>query len=195
MINAALSHLAGQLNQQFRNNFQLIEDIAVVSNLFETDGTAAAQANNKLVLTLVNIEKDTLPYRANQITRTQDERQVVQSSPLYLNLYVMMAANFGAGNYAEALKSISQAISFFQQQGSFDHKNSPGLDPRIEKLILDIENLKIPDLNNLWSLLGGRYLPSVFYKVRMITVDSEAIVGQIPVITKTQHTFEVGMES
>jgi hypothetical protein len=36
MINAALSHLAGQLNQQFKNNFQLIEDIAVVSNLFET---------------------------------------------------------------------------------------------------------------------------------------------------------------
>jgi hypothetical protein len=107
----------------------------------------------------------------------------------------MMAANFGAGNYAEALKSISQAISFFQQQTSFDLKNSPGLDPRIEKLILDIENLKIPDLNNLWGLLGGRYLPSVFYKVRMITVDSEAIIGQVPVITKTQQSFEVDVES
>ena len=75
----------------------------------------------------------------------------------------MMSANFGAGNYAEALKTISQAISFFQQQAVFDRQNSPGLDSRIEKLILDMENLKIPDLNNLWSLMGGRYLPSAFY--------------------------------
>jgi hypothetical protein len=34
-----------------------------------------------------------------------------------------------------------------------------------------------------------------FYKVRMITVDSEAIIGQVPVITKTQQSFEVDVES
>lgn len=183
MINAALNHLAGQLNQQFKNNFQLVEDIVVVSNLVELDGSTAAGANNKLVLTLVNIEKDSLPYRAGTQGQVMDERQMLRSPPLFLNLYLMMSANFGAGNYAEALKTISQAISFFQQQAVFDRHNSPGMDRRIEKLILELENLKIPDLNNLWSLMGGRYLPSVLYKLRMITVDSSAVIGQVPMIT------------
>jgi len=187
VIGAAINHLAGQLNQQFRNNFQLVEDIVVVSTLIELDGSTAANAYNKIALTLVNIEKDSLPYRPNLASHGRDERQIVHSSPLYLNLYLMMSANFGAGNYSEALKTISQAITFFQQQAVFDRQNSPGLDPRIEKLILEVENLKIPDLNNLWSLIGGRYLPSVFYKVRMIAVDAGAIIGQVPVITDTRN--------
>ncbi|MFZ6658092.1 DUF4255 domain-containing protein [Undibacterium sp. TJN19] len=187
MINAAISHLASQLNQHFRNNNHSVEDLVVVSNLVELDGSVAPNASNKLVLMLVNIEKDTLPYRTGNTQRGNDERLLVHSTPLYLNLYLMMAANFGGGNYAEALKTISNAVNFFQKQAVFDQHNSPGLDTRIEKLILDIENLKIPDLNNLWSLLGGRYLPSVFYKVRMVTTDTSAVIGQVPVITQSQN--------
>jgi hypothetical protein len=187
MISAAIGHLAFQLNQQFKNNFQLIEDVVVVSNLVELDGSVAPNANNKLVLTLANIEKDTLPYRANTLARGRDERLLQTSAPLFVNLYLMMSANFGAGNYAEALKYISHAIAFFQQRPMFDQKNSPGLDERIERLVLDIENLPIADLNNMWSLLGGRYLPSMYYKVRMMAIDANALTGQVPVITDQRH--------
>jgi len=186
MINAAISHLALQLNQQFKNNFQLIEDVVIVSNLVELDGSVAPNANNKLILTLVNIEKDTMPFRPNQAFHSHGDRQLQHSAPLYLNLYLLMSAHFGAGNYTEALKYISQAIGFFQQRPVLDQQNSPGLDERIEKLVLDIENLKISELNNLWSLLGGRYLPSMLYKVRMITVDANAVIGQVPIITNPQ---------
>ncbi|MBC3875302.1 DUF4255 domain-containing protein [Undibacterium flavidum] len=187
MINAAISQLAFQLNQYFKNNFQVLEDVVVVSNLMELDGSLVPNANNKLVLMLVNIEKDTVPYQSNPIRRGNDQRLLQHSAPLFLNLYVMLAANFGGGNYAEALKTISNAIGYFQQQAVFDRHNTPGLDVRIEKLILDIENLKIPDLNNLWSLLGGKYLPSVFYKVRMVTVDNSGVIGQVPVITQADQ--------
>lgn len=187
MISAAIGHLAFQLNQHFRNNFQLIEDVAVVSNLVELDGSVAPGASNKLVLTLVNIEKDTLPFRPASASRGRDERLLQTSAPLFVNLYLMMSANFGAGNYAESLKYISHAIAFFQQRPMFDQLNSPGLDERIERLVLDIENLPVPDLNNLWSLLGGRYLPSMYYKVRMMAIDARAITGQVPVITDQRH--------
>ncbi|MFS2002772.1 DUF4255 domain-containing protein [Duganella sp. CT11-25] len=186
MINAALSHLASSLNQQFKSNFQLIEDVVMVSSLMELDGSVTPNANNKVVLTLVNVEKDTMPRQPSGGGRSMSDRLLQYNAPLYLNLYVMMSANFGAGNYSEALKYISQAIAFFQQRPVFDQHNSPGLDRRIERLVLDIENLPIPDLNNLWSLLGGRYLPSLFYKVRMITVDANAIAGQLPVITDVE---------
>lgn len=188
MISAALTHLANQLNQQFRINFQLAEDVAVVSNLVELDGSVAPNANNKLVITLVNIEKDTVPHRQGGASRSLDDRLLQQNAPLFLNLYVMVSANFGAGNYAEALKYISQAVTFFQLKPVLDQRNSPGLDRRIERLMLDIENLPIPDLNNLWSLLGGRYLPSMFYRVRMITMDAGAISGQLPFISDLRTT-------
>jgi len=187
MISAAIGHLAFQLNQQFKNNFQLIEDVVVVSNLVELDGSVAPNANNKLVLTLANIEKDTLPFRPATQARGRDQRLLQTSAPLYVNLYLMMSANFGAGNYAEALKYISHAIAFFQQRPMFDQHNSPGLDPRIERLMLDIENLAIADQNNLWSMLGGRYLPSMYYKVRMMALDNNALTGQVPVITDQRH--------
>jgi hypothetical protein len=186
MISAALGHLAFQLNQQFKHNFQLVEDVVVVSNLVELDGSVAPNANNKLVLTLVNVARDTMPFRPRNEERSNDDRLLQHSAPLFLNLYLMVSANFGAGNYAEALKYISQAISFFQQKPVFDQRNSPGLDERIDKLILDVENLPISDLNNLWSLLGGRYLPSMFYKVRMLTVDAGVVTGQSPVVTDTR---------
>jgi hypothetical protein len=187
MISAAIGHLAFQLNQQFKNNFHLIEDVVVVSNLVELDGSAAPNASNKLVLTLANIEKDTLPFRPSTQARGRDQRLLQNSAPLYVNLYLMLSANFGAGNYAEALKYISHAIAFFQQRPMFDQHNSPGLDERIERLVLDIENLGIADQNNLWSMLGGRYLPSMYYKVRMMALDNNALTGQVPVITDQRH--------
>lgn len=190
MINAAISHLALQLNQHLKNNFQLIEDVVVVSNLVELDGSVAPGANNKLVLTLVNIEKDTLPHRPGASTRSRDERLLQTSAPLFVNIYMMLSANFGAGNYAEALKYISHAIAFFQQRPAFDQVSSPGLDARIERLVLDIENLPIAELNNTWSLLGGRYLPSMLYKVRMIAIDARAVTGQAPLIVDHRHSVE-----
>lgn len=190
MIHAAISHLAFQLNQQLKSNFQLIEDMAVVSNLVELDGRVAQGATNKLVLTLANIEKDTLPSRQNASARGRDDRILQTSAPLFVNIYVMLSANFGEGNYTEGLKYIAHAIAFFQQYPMFDQLSSPGLDERIERLVLDIENLPMAELNNLWSLLGGRYLPSMYYKVRMMTIDARALTGQVPVITETRHGVE-----
>ena len=32
-------------------------------------------------------------------------------------------------------------------------------------------NLSFEELNNLWSVLGGTYLPSAVYKVRLVRVE------------------------
>lgn len=41
------------------------------------------------------------------------------------------------------------------------------------KLILDLESLKISELNQLWSMLGNKYMPSVLYRMRMITIQHD----------------------
>ena len=180
MINAAVSHLVVQLNQFLKQAYALTEDVVLMSGLVDAEGHAAPNTNNKLVVFLTNLEKDTVPYRQQSAGEAGAMRSVVSSAPLYLNLYVMIAANFSGANYSEALKLISGAIAYFQRFPVFDHQVSPGLDPRIEKLVLDIENLKIHELSNIWTLLGGKYLPSVLYKVRMVAFDTDDIVARVP---------------
>jgi hypothetical protein len=180
LIQAAINHLATQLNSYLKRTNNLSEDIVVVSNLVEADGSASSHTNNKLVMFLTNIEKDTMPQRNSSGVRGFDGRALMSSQPLYINLYMMLAANYSGANYAEALKFISKAISFFQIQPIFDRQSSPDLDSRIEKLVLDIENLNIQDLSNLWGLLGGKYLPSVYYRIRMVGITPDTVIGQSP---------------
>lgn len=181
MINVAVQLLATQLNQYLRRTYNLTEDVVVISNLLEIDGTVAANVNNKLVVFLVNIEKDAVPFRQVNLHEV-GEREVQSSAPLYFNLYLMMAANFTGNNYSEALKFLSSTISFFQKNHVISHQTAPEMDERIEKLILDIENLSIQDLSNLWGSLGGKYLPSILYKVRMVAFDTEDVIGRVPVV-------------
>jgi hypothetical protein len=109
---------------------------------------------------------------------------------VHLNLMLMFAANFGGSKYTEALKFISATIAFFQGRALFDHHNSPDLDPRIDRLALDIENLSVAELSNLWGILGGKYVPSILYRVRMITFDSGQITNLVPRITRARGSVE-----
>ncbi len=186
MIAEAISGIASQLNQSLRRTFKVGEDLVVVSNLTEPDGNLVSQVPNKLALFLVNIEKDTLPYRPSALSHANLGRAGISQAPVHLNLMLMFAATFSGTNYPEALKFISHTIGFFQSRPVFDHQNTPELDPRIDKLMLDIENLSISDLSNLWGILSGKYMPSVLYRMRMIAIDSGQLSGQAPYVLQPQ---------
>ena len=182
MINLALQTLAAQLNQHFRRVYDLTEDMVAVSNLLEMDGNVAPNINNRLVVYLTNIEKDSVSARTTN-AHEFGERTVQRSTALSFNLYVMMTANFSGNNYAEALKFLSGSISYFQRHPVLTRQTTPDMDSRIEKLVLDIENLSIQDMSNLWSSLGGKYMPSILYRIRMVTFDSDEMTGRQPIVT------------
>lgn len=183
MIDAALTQIAGQLNQHLRQRFQVSEDLAVLSNLLEPNGSAVPIVANKLVIFLVGVERDTKAHRATPQRGLNSELR--QHEPVFLNLLVMCAANFSGANYPEALKFLSGAIGFFQATPVIDHHNAPQLDPRLERLILNIENLSSSEMHSLWGIHSGRYLPSVLYRVRMVSVDSQQIAGRDTPIRET----------
>lgn len=188
MIDTAISHIAGELNQFLKRSFDLDEDVVVVSNILEQDGTVASHVNNKIVVSLVNIQKDTVPFQQQNLASVGSARSVVSSPPVFFNLYLMFASYFSGNNYQEGLKFISNTINYFQSQPVFDRSNSPGLTGNIDKLILDIENLNMNDLSGLWGMLSGKYLPSILYKVRMVTYDSGAVVKQTSAMTQPQQS-------
>ena len=188
MIDIALGQIASSLNQSLRRGYGVGEDLVAVSGLLDQDGGVAAQAAGKLSVFVVNIERDTLPQALARATT--GDRLTLAPPPVCLNLMVMFAAHFTGANYPEALKLISGTIAFFQSRPLFDHHNTPDLDPRIDRLALDIENLPFGDLGNVWGMLGGRYVPSVLYRVRMVSIAAGQVLADVPRIVRSDLRVE-----
>ncbi len=181
MIDSAIAHVGAQLNQALRRSMEVNEDVVEVSHILEQDGTLVPHINNKLVLFLVNIERDGSVSSHPGRSGIPGAGTLAQGYPtVHLNLFIMVAAHFPGQNYREALKFISGAIQFFQGNPVFTHQNSPDLDRRIQRLTMEIENLGLQELSHLWGVLGGKYLPSILYKMRMISVDSGDLDRLIP---------------
>ena len=189
LFNLAMSHIAKYLNQFLKRQFDLEEDIVVLSGLSDTDGSIPTNINNKIVIFLFNIEKDYMiknqPLITPGITANGDAMPL-----LHINLNIVVAANFNSSNYGEALKLLSAACQYFQTNPVFDHQNTPDLDNNIQKLILEIENINNNDLSNLWGIMGGKYLPSIVYKLKTVTISSQFISKRINPIETVSGTVE-----
>lgn len=175
MLHHAIGHITRCLNGYLKGLFDLPEDVAVISGIVEQDGSVESQIHNKLVVTLVNIEKEPVPSTFARHGSGGAGISTLGFPPLHLNAYVLISANYPGTNYGEALKFISYAALFFQGNPIFSHENMPDMDDGIEKIVMDIENLNLRDVSSLWGVISGKYLPSILYKMRMITVDSHGV--------------------
>ena len=125
MIYAAIHQIAAELDQFLKRTFDRSEDMVVVSNILEQDGTLASHIDNKVVVFLTNIERETVPNSLPQARVSGGSRTVVGNDPLHLNLYLMFAAYCSGSNYPEALKFISSTLRFFQMNPVIDHSTRP----------------------------------------------------------------------
>jgi hypothetical protein len=188
MLERTLSFLADQLNAHLGARYPSSEPHAVLSSLIGGDGTVPSGIENKVVLSLVNIEREVSAAGSGTQLRAEGEGFIRTNAPLNLNLYILAAASF-AGNYDEALKLLSAVLGFFQGRQVFTVQNVAGFPRGLEKLTLEIVNLDLQGLNNLWGNIGGKYLPSVLYKARMLTVQEGWILDQVPGISGTDTTI------
>ena len=87
----------------------------------------------------------------------------------------MVGASFDSKLNKEALKFLSAAISFFQHKKVFTPVDTPSLDSSIDKVIFEIVNLDYKDLSSVFGTLGAKYMPSVMYKMRMVTIEEDGM--------------------
>jgi len=185
MLHHAMQHITASLNRYLKGRFDLPQDVAVMSGILDQDGAVETQIHNKLVVSLVNLEKEQVPAAFIRHGSEETGLTSIGFPPIHLNAYLLVSAYFPGSNYAEALKFISYAALFFQGNPVFTRENSPDLEGDIEKIVMDIENLNLRDLSSLWSVVSGRYLPSIVYKMRIITLDSRGIGKQVTELSGT----------
>jgi hypothetical protein len=61
----------------------------------------------------------------------------------------------------------------------------------IEKLIFSLYNINFEQINHLWSTLGGKYLPSVLYKMQLVIIDEDAVKAEGGLITEIDLTSKL----
>ena len=194
MIDRALDFICKQLNSYLLTKLEpppqdgVAIVLANVSQLNETKPNSGGDDNDpqNAFVSLVNIEEDRIS-KSQENTVRKDNTLYYKNPRVYLNLYVLFAVNLS--NYSEALKRLSFIIQFFQNKNVFTQVNSPMLNPNeglnppdrfpsIEKLIVDMYSLSFEQSNQLWATLGGRYIPSVLYKVRLVGIEEDVVDAQ-----------------
>lgn len=179
LIQDTLELIRQRLNEYFQVADPAVEDWVILSNLVDQDGHSFEAARNKIVIFLANIQHDTTIGTWNAAAPSGANRFAVIQPTLYINLFLLFFANFSGQNYPQGLGMISRTIQFFQENPFFTHQNLPDLPPPIDKLAFEFTNLDAVGLNYLMGLAGVKYLPSVYYKVRMIPFQSDAIQQQV----------------
>ena len=189
MLKETVQFFAEELNKYFTLKLGAPSDGARVvpgnaARAYDNDTLAGAESIlNKAILSIVNIEEDRVSKKQENYVRT-DMTVRYKSPPLYLNIYMLVAIN--RNNYAQSLTWLGHALQFFQFQNVFTPTTHPSLDSRIQKLIVELHTLNFEQINHLWSTLGGKYLPSVMYKIRQVTLDEDLIIGSAGVIKEIQ---------
>ncbi|MCA8829724.1 DUF4255 domain-containing protein [Hymenobacter pini] len=183
MIQQALQALTDELNSYLNQVFHLTDnqDRALLTPYTGPDGNSLPTTLNRLCITLVNLEQETTLRNgpAGRATPGTNGPEYARSNPaIRLNLRVLLAANFS--DYSEALKFLGAGLTFFQRKNVLTAQNTPTLDRRLEKVLVELETATTHEWSQLWGMLGSKYLPGVLYKVRMLTLQDDADGATLP---------------
>lgn len=202
MIHTCLSFLTNELNDYLkrRTGSPTVDRVFLTS--VATEGGGVVIPNKSLGVSLINIEEDRV-YKDQKSTIINNHGNVERLNPeIKLNLYVLISANFqnsdaedSTDDYVEGLKQLSWIISFFQAKNVFTPENSPKMadfDPNLTKLVVELYSYSFEQLYNFWSVVGAKYLPSVLYKIRILTFqereffDTNIPIEKIGINSKTK---------
>lgn len=189
MITKALEFTCEVLDQFLKNRFALDESRVLLNNLMDIQGNIPLANQNKLVISLINIEKESArPFYIRQEKNTNGSYSDVQLSARF-NLDLLFSANFD--DYKESLKFLDAVIYFLQVYPVLNAASFSSIPPGLGKLEFDVEKITYHQMQGLWTSMGAKYQPSVIYKMRMISINGDEIQGITPSVKQEGHEVTV----
>ncbi len=191
MIDTALILLKDELT-----NYLSSRDTAtvVIDNVGLAETPDGAGLTENIIITLVNVEEESTLKNQSPLRRPFSGSAIYQNPPVNLNLYVLFTCNYKGDHYQLALKRLSYIIRFIQSKNVFsvassisggsinlDDTDLPDL-----KFTMELYTLSFEQINYLWGSLGGRQMPFVMYKLRLVSLTERAIVRQVPLIEEIE---------
>ncbi|HEY0067048.1 MAG TPA: DUF4255 domain-containing protein [Flavisolibacter sp.] len=186
MIDKALAMLRDELDNYIDLSIGSAE--VVVDNIGLLETSSADTLTKRIVITLVNLEEESTLKNSTPLRKNFGYNAVYENPPVFLNLYVLITCNYSGDDYVHALERLSAIIKFFQSRNSFSYNSLSGgmlpTEPDIIdlKFTMELYTLTFEQINHLWGSLGGRQIPFVMYKLRLVALTERAVVREIPVI-------------
>lgn len=178
MIFDALKLIQTALQSYIRDVEQpldLNQDIVILDNISMAEelGGTRSGLNERVVISLINIEEEaTLKNSAHY--RTENGRTIYHNPPVSLNLFILFSI-LHTDQYDTALKRLARVIEFFQWKKELSFTTIPGASgvSRDVRIVPDLYSLTFDQLNQLWGSLGGKQVPFVMYRARLVTLDAQ----------------------
>ncbi|MFM9946782.1 MAG: DUF4255 domain-containing protein [Saprospiraceae bacterium] len=167
------------------------QQYVVQGNVAQLEASNNQGLERKVIISLVNIEEESTLKNYPNHSRTLNNEVRYENPPVYLNLYLLFTANFPPENddYVQALTRLSLVIEFFQGRYVFNLNNAPTYGNNLEspdvsdmQLILNLYTMTFEQINHLWGSLGGKQIPFVMYKARMVRMLHRRQTGVGPLI-------------
>lgn len=171
ILTKILKYIEGEINHSVGPSAEKFAQLGNISQLENASGASNADLRGKVILTIVNIEEEkTLKNSPHYI---RDGEAILKRNPtLFLNLFVLVSC--ATDDYETALDKLSHVISFFQGKHLFTAENADADFPEeyVEKIIMDMFSMNFEQVNHLWGVLGGKYVPSMLYKLRLVPIQN-----------------------
>ena len=189
MIDRALSLLSDELQNYI--TFSNASADVIIDNIGMLETSNSDSLNRHIVITLVNVEEESTLKNISPLKKGTSGSAFYENPPVFLNLYVLITCNYSGNDYILALRRLSAVIRFFQSCNSFSTRNStntttPPADSVDLKFTMELYTLTFEQINHLWGSLGGRQVPFVMYKLRVVAITERAVVRTVPLIEEIE---------
>jgi len=182
MIRDATQLIVNQLNAKLKGSSNT--DAVFLGNIAQLE-SESTDALKQVVVTLVNVEEEA-SLKNGKNHRLENGKVIYENRPINLYLYLLFSANLK--EYDDSMKRLGEIIEFFQGQNVFTARNSPHhekLDRSAEELggfriTMELFSLTFEQINHLWGSLGGKQVPFVLYRARLVSLSAHKIAATGP---------------
>ncbi len=174
MIGNTLKKLVIGLNNYLQGIYNTSAEYAILKQASEN---MFAGANEKIVVTLVNIEEDSV-FKNQPVPFISPNTNLAHplggKPAIRFNLYILIV--FSPGNdqqaYLDTLTMLSHVARFFKTNPSQELTVMDGTISRTVNLEIDFHNISLEDSNNMWSNFGGKQMPFAMYCLKLLEIES-----------------------
>jgi Pvc16 N-terminal domain len=158
----------------------ILENIAMAQDL----GGSGDNQNERVVMSLVNLQEE-VTLKNSGYQRLENGRSVYRNPPTFLNLFILFSV-LNNEKYETSLKRLSRVIEFFQWKKELLLTTTPSLNnpPQDVQVFMDLFSLTFEQQNYLWGSLGGKQVPFVLYRARLVTLSAGKIQAESQPVTE-----------
>jgi len=165
MISPALQMLRSELTTYLR------DDRREPGLNIELGNIGTVSDDERVLLSLVSVEEEAALKNVSPYQRTAAGFELV-NPPVFLNLFVLITPC--STHYETALRRLAWIIQCFQQKPQLTPATNAETGFQLDaesmrlRLSLDLYPMSFEKANQLWTVFGGKQLPSALYKIRLV---------------------------